>query len=572
MNRRWIYKISFFVTALTMAATSVNANQVTAQSAEDRELEERVFEAQSYWVPAANLQSKPQLNLKNLRDFWSLQEKAQKSCQDARKVLFADKFVLTYDRQNQPCRIYDLSFPNLKALMSQKSLLQVPVRKLTSRDFLDALDQNWGAIQQRNQEFAKNFNPKNVAVNSFVTQLKFKKTPNFINGSQVQGRGLPSSFSLGDVQLQAPFKLNEAIQNDFKRLMLKLETQGSTNLYRELAENPESMLKAVRFEWNDLDKVYNVILDGRFLPFLGPVEVMNFQEQYRASVEKLTRQILGDLLSQIVRFIPEPVTAAVVEVIIDDVFEQIEMMYRYQALRLEQALTTLDASKMRTEDFQVLSTRGLALLYGQQSDLVSAFIMSAIQGQEFDWQGMEKLGASTGYTIQKQRKVTMSQMHSRLVLETGCQTEIISNYFAVCTLKGKKHGIYSLLSEKSIPFKSFGAPQIYNYQRPYAVSATRGSLWVLSAGLRIVGIPISRQATYFLDGYIKNFMQTGILDEAFLQSDLMKKSADNRLAGDERQVMDWLYIQNLNPFLPKSHKGEMSLIQSNKGLLGQVEE
>jgi hypothetical protein len=545
---------------------TAGAQQVDGQtkSADDLELEQRVIGLQPFASSKTDQSESGKVSLKNLQSFWSLNQKENLSCQDSRKVLFAEKYVLTYDSAGNPCRIYDLSFPNFSALTAKKQLLQVPVRNLTSRDFLDALDQNWGAIQNRNREFASRFNPRVVSRNSFVGKLKFK--------SSRLGAALPMQFTLADLELQKPFVLNESLKADLKNLVQRLESRGTNSLYQQLAENPELLLKAVKFEWSDLDKVYNVILDGRFLPFSGPVEVLNFQEQYRAPVEKLTRQVLGDILAQMARLIPNPTIQSVVEVVIDDVFEQIELLYTYQNLRLESVLLNLKNSSLKPTDFQTLTVRASNILYGQKSDFITSYILAAVQGQKFDWLAIEKMGPASKYNVEKQRKIMMSKMHSRLVLETGCETQIVSDYFAICQKGGKKVSAHSLISEQSIPFKSFGAPKIYDYQRPSAVSLTRGSLWILSAGLRIVGLPLSRNITNTLDGYLKGYMQSGIKDEALLQSSLLRQSYREELTAESNLMLNWLYIQNLNPFLPKSLKGEMKFVEMNKNLIGQFEE
>ncbi|MFN9066397.1 MAG: hypothetical protein ACK5V3_04165, partial [Bdellovibrionales bacterium] len=501
-NDRWIYRI--FAIAIALNVSTAGAQQISNQTltADDLELEERIASLQVTHPQNTASKVPPKLSLENLQKFWSLNEKAQLACRDNRKVLFSEKYVLTYDEKGQPCRVYDLSFPNLMALTTKKQLLQIPMRKMTSRDYLDALDQNWEAIQQRNRQFALRFSPRTATQTSFVGNLKFKVPPKYVFGSQMGSSGLPLSFSLADLQLNKPFVLAEQLQADFQNLMARLDGQGSNSLYQQLAEKPERLLQAVKFEWNDLDKVYNVILDGRFLPFVGPVEVLSFQEQYRAPVEQLTRQILGDLIRQLARLIPDPTIQSIVEVVVQDVFEQIDLLYRYQSLRLEQALTTLQKSQLKPEDYRNLNGRAVNILYGQRADFISSFILAAAQGQEFDWYAIEKMGSSSRYSIDKQRKIMMSKMHSRLVLEKKCETQIISDYFANCIKNGQKIGVYSLISEQSIPFKSFGAPLVYHYQRPSTVALVRSGLWILSAGLRVVGLPLSRPITFTLNSYI----------------------------------------------------------------------
>ena len=379
---RWIYRVLTVVIAFQMG--TAGAQQLSNQSADDMELEQRIVSLQSKTPFNVQPPASEKVSLKNLQKFWALNQAQNKTCSDSRKVMFAEKYALTYDVNGQPCRIYDLSFPNLGMLAAKKQLLQLPIRKLTSRDYLDALDQNWGAIQKRNRDYAIHFNPRLASQNSFIHKLKFKT-----NRVRVGFSGIPTQFTLADLELKAPFALNDSLKADFKNLVQRLEGQGQNSLYQRLAEKPEILLEAVKFEWNDFDKIYNVVLDGRFLPFFGPVEVLNFQEQYRAPVEQITRQILGQVLSQLARLIPDPRVQAIVEVVIDDVFEQIDLLYKYQSLRLESALLSLNTSSLKPLDYQTLNVRATNVLYGQRSDFISSFILAAVQGQDFDWFAIE---------------------------------------------------------------------------------------------------------------------------------------------------------------------------------------
>jgi hypothetical protein len=91
---------------------------------------------------------------------------------------------------------------------------------------------------------------------------------------------------------------------------------------------------------------------------------------------------------------------------------------------------------------------------------MTSYIMSVAQGTQFDWQAFEKAGKSVRYSLDKQRDVLMDKTHSRLVLEKGCKTEIVNDYFAVCYKNGVKDGLYSLISEQNLAFKNMGAPLI----------------------------------------------------------------------------------------------------------------
>ncbi|MBL7556166.1 MAG: hypothetical protein JNM24_10115 [Bdellovibrionaceae bacterium] len=565
---------------LLFIAAVMNANQTLAQtemSADDLELEQRVMSTVKTKVQAATKAPKP--TLAHIQSFLKKSKDSQPKCVDAKKVPFADKYVLTYDAQGNPCRIYDLSFPNLRAVVKAVPMFQMPVRQLASKDFINALDGDWNAIQNRNSEYNLRFNARTAARTSFVSTLKFKNKPKAVPGSQTTSSdvGLPVSFSLADLELNSSLDLAPATKNQLNDVLQALDadtamsaekTSQVRQYFMTVLNQPQKVLQSVKFNWNDLNKVYDVAIDGDFLPLMGPVELVNFQTQYKGVVEKLFRSILSSVLVQLPRLIPNRTIGAIVEVAVDDIFEQIDVMYEYQTNRLEQTLKNIKNYPVSAADLPSLETRALNILYGQRADLMNAYIMSVATGAPFDWEAFEKTGKSARYSIEKQRDILMDKTHSRLVLEKGCKTEIVNDYFAICYKNGVKDGVYSLISEQNIAFKNMGAPLIHRYKRPYEVSVIRGGTWLLSVGLRVVGLPLNRTVTYQLNNLLKGFMRAGVVDEAFLQNSLYKNKMAGTATIEAQNILSWMYIQNLNPFLPKTMKFETALIEANKSLLG----
>jgi hypothetical protein len=573
IRTKWIF---MFIAALT-AASSTFAE--VSKSADDIELEQRVLSSTKVTVKAQSTAAVKRPSLAQLGSFLKKSKNSVPNCVDDKKVPFADKYVLTYDAQGAPCRIYDLSFPNLRALVKAASFFKVPVRNLTSKDFLNALDDDWNSIQKRNADYGLSFNPRAAARSSFVASLKFRNKPQAVRGSQAFAGdvGLPQAFTLADLDIKSNLELPANTKQQMNEILKDLEADSSlsaekTSQIRQyfltVLNKPTTILSSVKFNWDDANKVYDVIIDGDFLPLMGPVELVNFQTQYKGLVEKMFRNILSSVLVQLPRLIPNPTISAIVEVAVEDLFEQIDVMYEYQANRLEQTLKTINNYPVSLADAANLETRALNILYGQKADLMSNYIMSVVQGSEFDWQAFEKVGKSTRYTVEKQRQIFMDKTHSNLVMVKNCKTEIVNEYFAVCYKNGVKDGIYSLISEQNLAFKSLGAPLIHRYKRPYEVSVIRGGTWLLSVGLRVVGLPLSRVVTTNLNSILKNYMRSGVVDEAFLQNELYKNKISGQATIEAQNILNWLYIQNLNPFMPKTLNFENSLISANKSLLG----
>lgn len=566
---------------LLFMATAIGSSSAWAQtqlSPDDIELEQRVMSGVKSSIQAQT-PATPKPTLGQIQSFLKKSKDSQPKCVDAKKVPFADKYVLTYDAQGNPCRIYDLSFPNLKAVLKTASFFHVPVRNLTSKDFLNALDEDWNEIQTRDSQYRAQFNPKMAARNSFIAALKFKNKLPAVRGSQTTAKdvGLPVEFTLADLDIKTNLELPATTRTQMNDVLSSLNADTALsaekssqirNYFMTVLNKPATVLSSVKFKWNDLNKVYDVAIEGDFLPLMGPVEIINFQSQYKPLIEKMIRGILSSVLTQLPRIIPQPTIAAIVEVAVEDIFEQIDIMYEYQTNRLEQTLKDIRNYSIAATDSQALETRALNILYGQKSDLMSGYIMSIAQGTEFDWLAFEKAGKTSRYAIEKKRQVLMDKTHNNLVLNKKCETEIVNEYFAICSKNGVKDSIYSLISEQNIAFKNLGAPMIHRYKRPYEVSLVRGGTWLLSVGLRVVGLPLSRAVTDNLNNSLKKFMRAGVVDEAYLQNELYKHKSSGQMTMESQTMLNWLYIQNLNPFMSKSMEFENSLIETNKSLLG----
>jgi hypothetical protein len=588
MNQgKWIFGVLSalpLVGMISVTMPSIGNGQTEERSADDILLEQRIEALSDKNVLKVETMAKPfslSESIAKLRAFKQTADAKTPSCVDARKTIFSNKYVMTFDAQGKPCRIYDLSFPNLQALFTRKKATQVPVRTMTSKDYLNWLDGNMDGITQTNDQYKRNFNVRFAARNSWISKLKFRNKPVAVPGSKLSllDVGLPQSFSLADLDIGNQFRFDARTLGEVQGLMNELkktevmsgisESEGIASEYLiKVMNKPETLLQGVRFNWNDLDKVYDVVLEGDFLPIKGPVALVDYQTQYKYAVEKMFRSFLSSGLEQLSRFIPNKIISSVVEVLISDSFEQIELMYDYQMLQLEDSLKTIAMDSRSGLAEEITPNYALNVLYGQRSDLFSSYILAVAQSKEFDWFAFDKLGKTARYNVEKQRDVMMGKMNSRLVLEKKCEVEFFQEYFAICSKAGQKNAVYSLISEQSIVVKNFGAPMIYRYARPYETSLVRGGTWVLSVALRIIGLPLSRTITYQLDGILKKSMRAGLLDEALLKNNLTTKKQSGVLSADHASMLNWLFIQNLNPFLPKTLASENNLVAINKQLLG----
>lgn len=540
---------------IMVVLASISFAQVEPKTEDDVLLENRVMQIMDANGGAVQPMMKvPDFDFKGIKKFVRHVRDAEK-CVDVTRQEIAGRYILSFDNAGQPCRIYDLTFPNLKALLSNLKPYTIPVKKYRARDMLNWLDGDYAAIEARRVEFVNNFDEREVARTSWVSKLKFKDKS--MNKNQ-----LPKSFRLSDLDTNNRLVLNpqtvQAIAD------LGLDEGVNTALSK-----PETLLRAVRFDWDDVQKVYNVFIDAEFLPFGGPVALVDFSQQYKYAVEKIFRSVLGTVLTNLTQFIPEPTVANVANVLITEIFEQIEFAYTYQIIQMEDTFQAVYSSPERFGLAKASADRSLNLIYGQRSELIMSYVMSVIQGKPFDWTAFESMGRTTRYNTEKQRDIMMNQTTSKLVLDKSCEVEFVYNYFAQCSREGKGDVLFSLISEQTVFIKNFGAPMIYNYKMPIDVSLRRGGAWTLSVGLRVAPLPIGATITNQLNSILKNYISTALFDDAIVKSQLSLKAQTAPLNEVEERMLGWMFIQNLNPFLPKTIASEKRLIDVNRNLLLQ---
>jgi hypothetical protein len=560
-----------FILASSLVVQGVSANADQDELLLKAKLEESVRKDQR---SAASVGHKWQKIVKGIKAFQSKAGPTLKMCKDARHVLFAQKYAMSFDENNQPCRIYDLSFPNLKAMFSGKSVSQLPVQKMKAKDYLAWLKGDYEAVNQSMETFKTDFDLSSIAKNSWVSQLKFRNPPMMVGAIKGEG-GLPESFHASDLDFGNRFRFSETDRNAMKGMFGQIAVMSpaafggaeTQDFWMTLADQPESLLKMIRFDWNDARKIYEVFLEADFLPISGPVALVDYQAQYKMTVEKMIRTAMRTALRSLVQYVPAPVVARLLDVAIVDSFEMVELMYDYQLNQLEDTLRTAAANGVSIGADAAQTQQGMNILFGSRSDLMSEYIMAVAQGRVFDWQAIDKIGRMTRYTTEKRREIQTTKMFSQLVSKKGCTVEVMHAAFGVCSKDGKKSSMHSLLSEHVVVSWSLGAPLVHRYGREYEVTLMRSTSWLLGAGVRMFQLPyigfLSKQLSYVLKG----FATAGMTDEAILRNDLWMKKGLGQLDAENTQVLKWLYIQNINPFLPKSEAMEKSVIDANLRLL-----
>lgn len=513
-----------------------------------------------------------------LQRFIADQPKGGTKCVDSRTERLAGKYEVSYTADGQPCRIYDLSFPTLETLFAKRAVTTLPVQGFSARDYLNWMNGNYQAVVDKINGFPASLGRgETEGLAGWVKRVEFKQDR--INGllaaATVKETGLPAQFSAADLELgnrfqfsaQEKARLKEALAIGAKAgpnglALLSAQDQAS---WQEAIERPESLLEKIKFNWDDARKVYDVFVEGEFLPVRGPIALVDYSMTYKLAVERTLRSLVQSALEKLVQFVPGQ-AQRIVSVVLTDTFMFINTAYDYQLNQLEGTLRKAQNSQLSLSLDANSTERGMNILFGGKSDLITAYMMSVIQKKKFDWNQFEEAGRKARYTAEKQREIMLTNMHSRMVQNDGCSIEIVEGYFGLCT-KNNTHNLHSMISEHKILFWNLGGPMMYQYEMPSGVTLKRSASYVLSVGAGMFDLPIVKGLMGYLATQLKGYATAGITDQAFLHNSLYLQKQAGSIGEKDQAMLGWMYLQNINPFLPKTADLESRIINANAALL-----
>lgn len=501
-------------------------------------------------------------------------EAQPKACAETKMVPFAGRYAISYDKATDlPCRIYDLTFPTLSQFWSAKTVSKIPVQAFSAMDYLNWMRGNYAAVYKQVDSRKDGFNASAVVPASWVAQLKFRPGFRPVDAKSNKGTslGLPASFRASDLDVgDFSFSANQKSQLMKGAQVFAGSDKALGADMMKLAANPRSILDKLKFVWNDLEKVYDIVLEGEFLPISGPISLVDFNNSYKHVVERMVRTAILNQIRDLANLIPNATVRAVVSVGLGDAIDFANMMYQDRANQLEDVLRSVQSQDIRTTVAPELTDRALNILFGINTDLVSQYLTSVLGGKNFDWKIIEKLGYTARYNVEKQREIRRNTLNNNLVQKEGCSVTVMHDSFMLCSKNGVPASVRSIISQDAILFWDLGALTVYNYSRPSEVVLKRGTSWLLSAGLRVFKIPlVPQQIVDMLVKALRDYSVAGMTNEASLRTHLItQKWMTGSLQAQDGEILKWLYYQNINPFLPKTENYENQIIQTNAARIG----
>lgn len=506
---------------------------------------------------------------------------AAPKCNETRQVAFAGRYSVSFDTTlEKPCRIYDLSFPTLLGTAARRTVSQIPVEKLTSADYLAWINGRYEEVYARMETMRANFDAARAVPASWVAGLKFKNTASGQAAMKtVASGGIPLHFKASDLEV-GNFDFTPAQRQQLKNILGESKAAMNAGLstmsveqdfWQILADNPQTFLDQIHFDWSDARKVYDVVIEGQFLPLRGPVALVDYDRPYKQAVEGVVRGVVSSLMLNLANSIPLPVVKNLIVIAVTDSFEFMDMMYADRQALLEQslraAMNRTIANPMSPESLE----RGMNILFGTRGDLISTYMMAIVQGRSINWTQVDELGRLSRYSTEKQRTIQIGVANSNLVTKKSCEMTRPWEGFGICSKNGAKVTLHSLYSEHTVLIWNMGAPVIYNYSRPSQTLLLRSTSWLLSAAVRTYYLPYVGWLQDFLANQLKSYAKDGMVDEAFLRAQLLLEKKRGPIDAEKESVLGWLYTQNINPFLPKSQASDDKLISSTAAKLGLSE-
>ncbi|MBX2988733.1 MAG: hypothetical protein KF802_12635 [Bdellovibrionaceae bacterium] len=572
-------QMKIMLTVTMMVAGSMNAS--AAEESPERILETRLQQSRQQSEQGARVVPGAAKTLLALRGLAADPEARAKPCAETSWVTFGGRYALSVEADTETatrkfCRIYDLSFPTLRTLFG-KPVSKLPVERLSARDYLNWAEGKYDRVYNKLEEAKKNFEPSRAVRASWIAGIPFSDSPAGLKAQSLRSAGqLPLTFRASDLQV-GDFRLSDRDRAQVRQLFAEAKTANGglspqmtamENMWDELSVRPKSFLEKIRFDWNDAEKVYEIFLEAQFLPINGPVALVDYNAQYKPAVEAMLRSVVNSVLRSLAQAIPHPVARNLVTIAVDDGFQFVEMTYNYQMNQLEGVLRAGLNQEARIDADLLKVQQGMNILFGSRSNLLVEYIMALAQGKKFSWEEIDKIGRTARYRAEKARDISMNNMNSRLVLRDHCSMELVHGYFGICTKKGVKDSLRSLISTRVSFYWNWGPPVIHRYELPAEATLLRSTSWLLSAAVRVFEMPLPAFLTNELSKQLKTFATSGMTDEAFLKSSLLVQQASRPLAPEDQNMMKWLYIQNINPFLPHTAGAEQKIIEANARLLG----
>lgn len=503
-------------------------------------------------------------------------------CTETRQIALAGRYAIGYDTTlSKPCRIYDLSFPTLFGTATKKTVSSVPVEKLTAADYLAWIDGRYDDVYARMETMKMNFNEARVVPASWVKDLKFKATADGAMAMKtLAAGGLPKRFKASDLEV-GNFGFTPSQRARLQGVLAQAKillgddvksTAAIEEFWSVLANQPGTFLDQIHFDWNDARKVYDVVLDGQFLPFRGPVALIDYERPYKQAVEAMVRGIIASVMNDAINFIPAPVVKNLVRIAVNDSFEFIDLMYADRQAMLERSLRAALNHDIGAPLAEEQLDRGLDILFGVRADLVTSYLTAIAQGRTVRWDQVDQLGRLARYSTEKQRDIQIGVSNSNLTIKKSCDMTRPWLGFGVCSKAGKKVAVHTLMSEQTVLFWNLGSPVIYDYAHPSMTMMKRATSWLLSAAVRTYYLPYVGFLQNTLASQLKGFAKAGLVDEAYLKGELsLVKKRDGQIGPEQDQILTWLYLQNINPFLPHSPAADEKMIVQTGAKLGLTE-
>ena len=488
--------------------------------------------------------------LSDVEKIQKIKEKStdEDACNEVEFKELTKNYIFSYNEEAKVCSVYDLSFANVRALLRSVAVTELRVTRPKLNDYKIFLN------NEANEDIARSFvEEESLSLDqSWYSKLRFTSK----NALEKNKEGLVKEFRFSDIEI---FEKDIKFSNKDKDVLTAL--LDSSKRSRAFIDDPKSILGGIQFKYDSLKKSYKVFFDLDFLPLNGPVKLVDHEVQYRVWMSAKVRGIVRSVLNRALRPVLFTQTGRIASYVLNEAFNVIEMTYAYQSTKFEKALHMALKGDLETDISREELEKSLYLLYIKDNGTFINIILSGVQNQIVDIDSLYTYGKSTALNAYAQRQSISDANYSRMYFKEQCDLETYAYYFAKCENQGS---LYSLISDQQVFFWSFGHPKIYNFDRPWEVSLMRSATYLLAGAVEINFLNFPNWISSQVSQALKSYSQSGLLDEAYLVSELQAKES---LDSKQKLVLDEVMSKSVLPFVPRSITSLKRLRDSNRDLL-----
>lgn len=470
--------------------------------------------------------------------------KTETKCEtEAYALKNSNRFITTFSAEHLPCRVYDLEYPGLFQKASKIPIVDLPAQEISKAAILNLAQ---GNVSKSLAQFEINSARLETSQSDILSNALIK---NGITRQALQN-GISAEKFISSQNLEWDKNSKNLIkllkESSPSELDFSLEHLDSpTNFLKKIVVNQDSTSSRIRVQWSEENqKRYHQKI------------LLDFNRPYKLLWEISYMKVIRYIATQAIVLVPEPLTANLIRIAVQDLFDIININYLEQYYHLEAVLRMNLGNTSPTAISREVLNRSLNLLYADKNKTLFKFVVQGLS-KGYSLKKWELAAADTRLQSEMAWSKTFSKHYLTLRQKPGCELKLLYNFFATCSSGGRPSNLFALNTSEQFSFLNFGPKKIYNYEKPWQVTALKALAWATSAAVRAGNLFGAYAPNNLLSvnagiaGALKGYARDGSREQAFLHQALVvydqNRTSQNSDSHLELIQRGWLNAQTLNP-------------------------